>query len=201
VLRHFWTHQACAPAYISKNVPLLGDTRSHVMASVHDIRSWIGPAVLLDVARVGSRVHHPRLWWTNLVPREVLRRTYETVPRSYHLIVDSILDIGRHYQVVKVADMSPMAVVNQVGQPRMALPTFVNFPMSHAYREGGPGLVWDICLQWLVEPIADERERSMGFPIGVTSVPSISEASCQQVLGQTMDLNCLTWIVSLGMSK
>jgi hypothetical protein len=83
----------------------------------------------------------------------------------------------------------------------MALPTFVNFPMSHAYREGGPGLVWDTCLQWLVEPIADERERSMGFPIGVTSVPSISEASRQQVLGQTMDLNCLTWIVSLGMSK
>jgi hypothetical protein len=25
----------------SGNVPLLGDTRSHVMASVHEIRSWI----------------------------------------------------------------------------------------------------------------------------------------------------------------
>jgi hypothetical protein len=33
----------------------------------------------------------------------------------------------------------------------------------------------------------------------VTSVPSISEASRQQVLGQAMDLNYLTWIVSLGM--
>jgi hypothetical protein len=39
----------------------------------------------------------------------------------------------------------------------------------------------------------------MGFPTGVTSVPSIFEASRRQVLGQAMDLNCLTWIISLGM--
>jgi hypothetical protein len=49
----------------------------------------------------------------NLLPREVLRRAYETVPQPSHLIVDSILDIGRHSQVVKVADRSPMAVVNR----------------------------------------------------------------------------------------
>jgi hypothetical protein len=65
----------------------------------------------------------------------------------------------------------------------MALPTFVSFPASHAYREGGPGLVWDTCSQRLVESNADERERAMGFPTRMTSVPSISEASCRQVLG------------------
>ncbi|CAM6122841.1 unnamed protein product [Calypogeia fissa] len=41
----------------------------------------------------------------------------------------------------------------------------------------------------------------MGFATGVTMVPSISEASRRQVLGQVMDLNCLTWIVSLGMAE
>ncbi|CAM6010096.1 unnamed protein product [Sphagnum balticum] len=61
VLRHLQTHQARVPAYILENVPLLGDTKSHVMASVHQIWSWIEPAILLDVARVGSRAHHPRL--------------------------------------------------------------------------------------------------------------------------------------------
>jgi hypothetical protein len=81
----------------------------------------------------------------------------------------------------------------------MALPTFVSFPTSHAYREVGLGLVWDTCLQWLVEPNVNERERAMGFPTGVTSVPSIFEASRRQVLGQVMDLNYLTWIVNLGM--
>ncbi len=52
-----------------------------------------------------------------------------------------------------------------------------------------------------MEPNADERERAMGFLIGVTSIPFISEASRQHVLGQAMDLNYLTWIVSLGMAK
>lgn len=83
----------------------------------------------------------------------------------------------------------------------MALPTFVSYPSSHAYREGGPGLVWDTHVQQLVEPNADERERAMGFPTSVTSVPSLSEASRRQVLGQAMDLNCLSWIVSLGMAE
>jgi hypothetical protein len=73
MLCHLQTHQARALAYILENVPLLGDTKSHVMVSVHEIRSWIGPTVLLDATRVGSHAHHPRLWWTNLLPKEVLR--------------------------------------------------------------------------------------------------------------------------------
>ncbi len=68
VLRHLQTHQVRALVYILENVPLLGDTRFHVMANVHKIRSWIGPMVLLDATRVGSRAHRPRLWWTNLLP-------------------------------------------------------------------------------------------------------------------------------------
>jgi hypothetical protein len=68
--------------------------------------------ILLDVARAGSHAHRPQLWWTNLVPKEVLKQAYETVPRSSHLIVDNMLDIGRRSQVVKVDDMSPMAVAN-----------------------------------------------------------------------------------------
>jgi hypothetical protein len=85
------------------------------MTSVHEIQSWIGLAILLDAAKVGSCAHRPRLWWTNLLPKEVLRRAYEEVPRSSHLIVDSILDIGRCFQVVRVADRSPMVVVNRMG--------------------------------------------------------------------------------------
>ncbi len=112
MLRHFQTHQSHVPMYIFENVPLLGDTRSHVMVSVHEIWSWIGLVVLLDGMRVGSGAHRPRLWWTNLVPKEVFRRAYETVPQSSHLIVDSILDIGQRSQVVRIADRSPMAMVN-----------------------------------------------------------------------------------------
>ena len=201
MLRHLHVHQRCSPAYILENVLLLGDTRAHMRASAHEVRSWIGSAVLLDAARVGSSAHRPRLWWTNQLPREVLRRAYDSVHRDPGLLVDNILDTGRYSQVVRVADRSPMAVMNRVGQPMMALPTIVSFPSSHAYCDGGPGLVWDTHIRQLVEPRADERERAMGFATGVTAVPSISEASRRQVLGQAMDLNCLTWIVSLGRAE
>jgi hypothetical protein len=60
-LRHLQTHQARAPTYILENVPLLGDIRFHVMASVHEIQSWIELAILLDAAKVGSCAHRPRL--------------------------------------------------------------------------------------------------------------------------------------------
>jgi len=115
VLRHLQTHHVRALIYILENVLLLGDTRFHVMASVHEIQSWIAPAVLLDAAKVGSRAHCPRLWWTNLLLKDVLKWAYETVSRSFHFIVDNILDIGQCSQVVRVVDRSPMAVVNQVG--------------------------------------------------------------------------------------
>ncbi len=59
VLCHLQTHQVRAPTYILENVPLLGDTRSHVMVNVHKIRSWIGPTVLLNVVKVGSHDHRP----------------------------------------------------------------------------------------------------------------------------------------------
>jgi hypothetical protein len=45
--------------YILENVPLLGDTRFHVMVSVDEIQSWIELSVLLDAMRVGLRAHRP----------------------------------------------------------------------------------------------------------------------------------------------
>ncbi|OAE25587.1 hypothetical protein AXG93_2982s1070 [Marchantia polymorpha subsp. ruderalis] len=53
----------------------------------------------------------------------------------------------------------------------------------------------------LVEPNADERERAIGFMTGVTAAATVSEASHRQVLGQAIDLNCSTWIVSLGLAE
>jgi hypothetical protein len=62
-------------------------------------------------------------------------------------------------------------------------------------------LIWDAKIKRLVEPSADERERAMGFPTGITDAAEVTEAARRQVLGQAMDLNCLTWIVALGMAE
>ena len=152
VIRHLQTTQVHPPGYILENVPILGDSREGVVTSVRQVRAWIGSAVLLDAAQVGSRAHRPRLWWTNMMPLEVLKRAFDHVPRPEGLTVDAILDRGRHSQAVRRADRPPLVMVNQVGTPRAALPTLVSHPASYAYREGGPGLLWDESLGALVEP-------------------------------------------------
>ncbi|OAE32716.1 hypothetical protein AXG93_4407s1030 [Marchantia polymorpha subsp. ruderalis] len=58
---------------------------------------------------------------------------------------------------------SPMALENRVDQPQMTLPTLVSYPASHAYRDGGPGLLCNNIVHQLMKPNADERELAMGF--------------------------------------
>ena len=60
-------------------------------------------------------------------------------------------------------DQPPLAVVNQVGMPRLALPTLVSYPGSHAFQDHEPELVWDTTTHRLEELQADERERAMEF--------------------------------------
>jgi hypothetical protein len=75
------------------------------------------------------------------MPPEVLKVAYSQVIRPAGLIVDDILDPGRRSQAVERNDLPPLAVVNKIGSSRAALPTLVSFTASHAYRQGGSGLV------------------------------------------------------------
>jgi hypothetical protein len=115
--------------------------------------------------------------------------------------VSDILDPYRTPQHVYHDDQAPLAVVNRKGEPCRAFPTLVSFARSYAFKDNGPGLVWDSITQKMVEPNADERERAMGFPTSTTNVHSMSEQQRRFLLGQAMDLNCLTWIVSLVVAE
>jgi hypothetical protein len=81
------------------------------------------------------------------------------------------------------------------------LPTLVSFARSYAFKDNGPRLVWDSTTQEMVEPNADERDRAMGFPTSTTNIPGFSEHQRRFLLGQAMDINCLTWIVSLVVAE
>jgi hypothetical protein len=88
--------------------------------------------------------------------------------------VSDILDPHRTPWRVYHDDQAPLAVVNRKGEPRRAFPTLVSFSRSYAFKDNGPGLVWDSITQEMVEHNADERERAMGFPTGTTNVNGIS---------------------------
>jgi hypothetical protein len=78
--------------------------------------------------------------------------------------VSDILDPHRAPRCVYHDDQAPLAVVNRKREPRRALPTLVSFARSYAFKDNGPGLVWDSTTQEMVEPNVDEREGAMGFP-------------------------------------
>ena len=61
-------------------------------------------------------------------------------------------------------------------------------------------MVWDAHTKTHTEPLADERERAMGFRTGTTAAPGLSEGQRRFVLGQAMDLHTMVWTVGLCLS-
>jgi hypothetical protein len=51
------------------------------------------------------------------------------------------------------------------------------------------------------EPNVDEREWAMGFHTNNIVMLNLSKRICRQILGQVMDLNCLTWIFNFCLAK
>jgi hypothetical protein len=103
--------------------------------------------------------------------------------RRPDVYVNDILDPHRTPQCVYHDDQAPLAVINRKGEPRRAFPTLVSFARSYAFKDNGPGLVWNSITQEMVEPNTDERERAMGFPTGTTNVHGISEQQRRFLLG------------------
>jgi hypothetical protein len=200
IICYLQTSQRRPPGYIVENVPVVSSSRSRTLESIHKIHGILGVPVLIDAAAVGSRAHRPRFWWTNLAPAELLQSAIGRTKRP-DVYVSDILDPHRTPRRVYHDDQAPLAVVNRKGEPRRAFPTLVSFAHSYAFKDNGPGLVWDSITQEMVEPNADERERAMGFPTGTTNVHGMSEQQRRFLLGQAMDLNCLTWVVSLVVAK
>lgn len=96
-------------------------------------------------------------------------------------------------------------MVNIAGEPRRAFLTFVSFSKSYAFRGEGSGIVLDTSgVDYVTaKPNADEWECAMGFLTGTTQLHdhSISEYQRKVLLGQAMDLNCLTWMLAIAMDE
>ena len=94
-------------------------------------------------------------------------------------------------------DHLPFALINKVGIPISALPTFVTYPRSFAFGFCGPDMIWNKKSQTHGEPTADEWERAMGFPTSITAAHEFQEGQTHFLLGQTMDLNSIVWIIGI----
>jgi hypothetical protein len=205
IIRTLQMFQTSGPGYLVENVPVVDESRARNLAGLKRIEAVLGPSVSIDAAQIGSRAHRYRQWWTNIIPTEVLQAAYTHALRPPNLLVQDILDPNRQPRQVRWDDKSPYALVNRLGRPRAAFPTFLSFARSYAFRGDGPGTVVDTSIAEYNtdEPNADERERAMGFATGTTQVPQspIHEMQRRSLLGQAMDLNCVTWLLAIATAE
>ncbi|GAQ93235.1 hypothetical protein KFL_013780020, partial [Klebsormidium nitens] len=190
-------HGPCA--YLFENV----DASDHPQADVRDefndvVKGILGPGFAFDAVAAGSLAHRNRRWWTNMIPSplmlEMVEKRFKQRPDFRR--VQDILEPGRTAQAARHSGAPGRHRVNQTGQPLRALSTFVTMRGSHAYRVGEHSMIW-AANGAQEEPTALERERAMGFLENSTQVgPAVSEADRRRLLGSTMDMHALTFLVS-----
>ena len=162
------------------------------------LKAALGEPLVVDAAQFGSRAHRLRYYWTNLAPHPVLQQLLQHVQRPSGLLVEPILGPGRFCQPVQWDDSAPFYPCNRVGQPRQALPTLVATVGSHAFRNEGPGCIFDTHSGVWTEPTAEEREIALGYVAGATAAPGVSDLVRHQVTGRCMDANTVMAILALS---
>ncbi len=85
--------------------------------------------------------------------------------------------------------------MNIIGKPRGVWPTFVSFPGAHIFQGNGLGLVYCHVLATWDEQSPKERKRVMGFQTRIINHTKVTRLERNALLGRSMDLNSLTWLL------
>ena len=190
-------HGPCA--YLFENVDASDHHQEEVRQDFNDVvKGVLGPGFAFDAVAAGSLAHRNRRWWTNLVPgpliTEMVDKRFKQRP-DFRTVAD-ILEPGRSAQNAKYSNAPGRHQVNIIGKPLRALATLVSMRGTHAYRAGEHSMIWAANGEQ-EEPTALERERAMGFIENTTQAgPPITEADRRRLLGSTMDMHALTFLVS-----
>jgi hypothetical protein len=198
VLNHLQTYgPKDAVGYLFENVVPDSPWRRHT-SKAHDcavLYQELGQHVVCDAARFGSYAHRVRAFWTNCMPAGPLQSWIQSHHRPAGRFVQQILDPGRVAPPVLKDDVAPYYVCNLLGHPLTALPTLVSFPNSYAFRDNGPGTVFNVDAS-RSQPTVQERERILGFQHHPTDCPGTSDQDRHDLLGRVMDRRCLDALFS-----
>ncbi|KAK3270354.1 hypothetical protein CYMTET_21246 [Cymbomonas tetramitiformis] len=161
-------------AYMIECVAAQHNFNSHEVRSVmHPLMcSMIGMPFTVDAARMGSRAHRIRNYWTNMAGYADAQLVLDAVERDPNRLVHDILDSGRTEQDAADDTASGHYPCNVRGEPMRAWPTMMSFPDSYQFRDGRKGTVWDETKQQWGPPTPEEKERAMRFQTGATQVES-----------------------------
>ncbi len=109
--------------------------------------------------------------------------------------VSHILDDQSSCQQITRQNKPPWFPANTIGKPKGVWPTFVSFPRAYAFQGDGRSLVYRHVLATWDELSPKEIKRPMGFQTSTTSHRKVIKLERNTLLGRSMDLNSLTWLL------
>ena len=179
--------------YIIENVP---GTDRHP-----EVQRMLGTPAWLDAPQCGSGAHRETLFWQNLTTTDTIQTAFRQLARPTEPINDRLrrAGLGTWTTQPKGALLTSSAPGHKAHRlpPYIALPKFVCFKGSHAFRikRGlpGPGMLYKGDL--LREPDAQVRASLMGFHPGDIDAPGLSEDQQCHLLGQCIDINLFEWFI------
>ena len=98
-------------------------------------------------------------------------------------------------------------MINQLGGSRLCMPTVVSFLLSNAYKTKdngalGEGQLFNTSTNVREEPDAEEKEQLLGYTLGDTSTPGVSDEDRSIRLGELwMATPCVGWVQSCMPAK
>jgi len=115
--------------------------------------------------------------------------------RDSNLQFSHISDDQNSCQLVTRQEKPLWFPANTIGKPKGVWPTFVSFPIAHAFQGDGLGLVYHHASATWDAPSLEERKRAMGFQTGTTSHTKVTKLERKALLGRSMDMNSLRWLL------
>ena len=167
------------PSYIIENVPASRNYSCLIDA--------LGNPVTGDAIFHGSAAHRDTLFWTNMAPLRVLQESLDTPSVSQPWTMRQfLLDLGLERKFLMHEGNT-----EHFGK-------FVRSLHSYAHRidgHGNPGRSQLIFEGRPIELPPSLRELAMGFNLGDTRPPNISEKEHHELLGNCIDINLATHLV------
>ena len=171
------------------------------------LNQHLGKNIWLDAARFGSGAHRLRNFWTNLRDPIALQQAINRTHREPMDIKEALEDATPNE--VYAPDRYPWYPRNIAGQARIAMPTFVSYPGSRAFRwqddpsdqnkgqRPGPGMVLTNKGVWR-EPLAREKLRMMGHHEHLFRGQHLKEAEQLDLIGRAWDMGAITELLGLA---
>ena len=76
-------------------------------------------------------------------------------------------------------------------------PTLVSFSPSTAFRDLGPGVIYNTKSRTYDQPNVVERERMLGHPEDSSLADTLTMDDRHIILGKAMDANCLEYFFTI----